>query len=149
MRRVGEHSHRRWGAIGGLWGVGTNADVIVPPPGELFSETNDNSVAILLTYSTTRDLLAGDAKAREEYVAGLPSVHTWRSRAARRDRWRHPRVLEAANLPSIFDPNRPQQSPTQTDTPRRAFHANPGPEGHYPTSIRLTGRPEPTICLES
>ena len=105
MRRVGEHSHRRWGAIGGLWGGGTNADVIVPPPGELFSEINDNSVAILLTYSTTRDLLAGDAKAREEYVAGLPSVHTWRSRAARRDRWRHPRVLEAAKLPSTFDPN--------------------------------------------
>jgi competence protein ComEC len=36
------------------------------PPGELFSETNDNSVAILLTYGTARVLLAGDAEAREE-----------------------------------------------------------------------------------
>ena len=30
------------------WG-GVRADVIAPPPGELFSETNDNSVAILLS----------------------------------------------------------------------------------------------------
>jgi competence protein ComEC len=48
---------------------GTRTDVIAPPPGELFSETNDNSVAILLTYGTARILLAGDAKAREEYMA--------------------------------------------------------------------------------
>ena len=47
------------------WG-GVRADVIAPPPGELFSETNDNSVAILLTYGTARILLAGDAEAREE-----------------------------------------------------------------------------------
>ncbi len=54
------------------WG-GVQADVIAPPPGELFSETNDNSVAILLTYGTTRVLLAGDAEAREEeYMAGGP-----------------------------------------------------------------------------
>jgi hypothetical protein len=33
------------------------ADVIAPPPGELFSETNDNSVAILLSYGTARVLL--------------------------------------------------------------------------------------------
>jgi len=39
------------------------------PPGELFSETNDNSVAILLTHGTARVLLAGDAEAREEYIA--------------------------------------------------------------------------------
>ena len=46
------------------------ADVIAPPPGELFSETNDNSVAILLSYGTVRVLLAGDAEAREEeYIA--------------------------------------------------------------------------------
>ena len=46
------------------------ADVIAPPPGELFSETNDNSVAILLSYGTARVLLAGDAEAREEeYMA--------------------------------------------------------------------------------
>ena len=35
------------------WG-GVRADVIAPPPGELFSETNDNSVAILLSYGTAR-----------------------------------------------------------------------------------------------
>ena len=36
------------------------ADVIAPPPGELFIETNDNSVAILLSYGKARVLLAGD-----------------------------------------------------------------------------------------
>ena len=46
------------------WG-GVRADVIAPPPGELFSETNDNSVAILLSYGTARVLLAGDAEAKE------------------------------------------------------------------------------------
>jgi competence protein ComEC len=47
--------------------------VIGPPAGELFSETNDNSVAILLTYGEARILLAGDAEAREEeYMAGGP-----------------------------------------------------------------------------
>ena len=52
---------------------GINVDVVGPPPGELFSETNDNSVAILLTYGTARILLAGDAEAREEeYMAGGP-----------------------------------------------------------------------------
>jgi beta-lactamase superfamily II metal-dependent hydrolase len=40
-----------------------------PPPGEYCSETNDNSVAILLNYSTPRVLLAGNAEAREEYMA--------------------------------------------------------------------------------
>jgi competence protein ComEC len=54
------------------WG-GVRADVIAPPPGELFSETNDNSVAILLIYGTARILLAGDAEAKaEEYMAGGP-----------------------------------------------------------------------------
>jgi len=54
------------------WG-GVRADVIAPPPGELFSETNDNSVAILLSYGTARILLAGDAEAREEeYMASGP-----------------------------------------------------------------------------
>ena len=44
--------------------------VIAPSPGELFSETKDDSVAILLSYGTTRGLLAGDAEAREEeYIA--------------------------------------------------------------------------------
>ena len=46
-------------------------DVIAPPPGELFSETDDNSVAILLTYATARVLLIGDTEAKEEeYIAG-------------------------------------------------------------------------------
>jgi competence protein ComEC len=57
------------------WG-GVRADVIAPPTeaeGGLFSETNDNSVAILLTYGTARVLLAGDAEAREEdYMANGP-----------------------------------------------------------------------------
>src|SRR3712207_5548105 len=48
---------------------GARTDVIAPPPGELFSETNDNSVTILLTYATARVLLAGDAEVKEEYLA--------------------------------------------------------------------------------
>ncbi len=51
---------------------GALADVMAPPPGELFSETNDNSVAILLSYGTVRVLLAGDAETKEEYMAGGP-----------------------------------------------------------------------------
>ena len=44
-----------------------------PPPGALFSETNDNSVALLLTYGLARVLLAGDAEAKaEEYMANGP-----------------------------------------------------------------------------
>ena len=43
------------------------ADVVEPPPGELYSETNDDSVAILLSYGTARVLLADDAEAREEH----------------------------------------------------------------------------------
>jgi hypothetical protein len=35
--------------------------VIAPPPGEHLSETNDNSVAVLLTYGRARVLLVGDA----------------------------------------------------------------------------------------
>jgi len=34
--------------------------VIAPPPGELFSETNDNSVAILLSYGTPTITLPED-----------------------------------------------------------------------------------------
>ena len=44
--------------------------VIAPPRGELSSETNDNSVAIL-SYGTAHVLLAGDAETREEYLAVL------------------------------------------------------------------------------
>lgn len=43
-------------------------DVIAPPLGDFFSETNDNSVAILLTYGSARVLLAGDGETREEYM---------------------------------------------------------------------------------
>ena len=51
---------------------GDTAAVIAPSPRKLFSEPNDNSVAILLTYGTARVLLAGDAEAREEFMAGGP-----------------------------------------------------------------------------
>jgi beta-lactamase superfamily II metal-dependent hydrolase len=57
------------------WG-GVRVDVIGPPSeaeGGLFSETNDNSVALLLTYGSARVLLAGDAEANEEeYMASGP-----------------------------------------------------------------------------
>ena len=58
-----------------LAACGVSADVIAPPTdaeGGLFSETNDNSVAILLTYATARVLLAGDAEAREEHMTSGP-----------------------------------------------------------------------------
>jgi competence protein ComEC len=63
-------------------------DVIAPLPGELTSETNDNSVTILLTYCSARVLLAGDAEAKEEEhmanglytgpltVINVPNLHT-------------------------------------------------------------------------
>ncbi len=45
-------------------------NVIAPPPGELFSGTHGDSVAILLSYGTARVLFAGHAEAREEeYMA--------------------------------------------------------------------------------
>ncbi len=54
------------------WG-GARVDVIAPPPDKLFSETNDNSVGILLTLGTARVLLAGDAeKKSEEYMSNGP-----------------------------------------------------------------------------
>ena len=45
---------------------GVSKDVIAPLPGELFSETNEHSVTIALTYGAARVLLAGDAEAREK-----------------------------------------------------------------------------------
>jgi hypothetical protein len=39
-------------------------------PGELFSETNDNSVAILLSYGTARVLLVGDAEVGRKITHG-------------------------------------------------------------------------------
>jgi len=57
------------------WG-GVRVDVIGPPTdaeGGLFSDSNDNSVAVLLTYGTARILIAGDAEAKEEeYMANGP-----------------------------------------------------------------------------
>lgn len=57
------------------WG-GARVDVISPPPdyeGGLFSGSNDNSVALLLTYGSARVLLAGDAEEKaEEYMANGP-----------------------------------------------------------------------------
>jgi len=47
--------------------------VIAPPPGELFSETNDNSVAILLSYGTARVLLGWRCRGGEEFRR---AVHT-------------------------------------------------------------------------
>ena len=47
---------------------GASVDVIALLPGELFSETNGNLVAILLSYGTARVFLAGDEEAREEYM---------------------------------------------------------------------------------
>jgi hypothetical protein len=62
----------------------TRTDVIGPPPGEPFSETNDNSVAILLTYGRAHVLLAGDAEGREEeYMASGPSPVPSRSSTSR------------------------------------------------------------------
>ena len=52
-------------------------DVIGPPTdleGGLFSEINDNSVVIPLTYGTARILLASDAEANEEeYMVTVPT----------------------------------------------------------------------------
>jgi beta-lactamase superfamily II metal-dependent hydrolase len=54
------------------WGS-ARADVISPPPDKLFSETNDNSVGILLTFGASLVLLAGDAeKKAEEYMNNGP-----------------------------------------------------------------------------
>jgi hypothetical protein len=46
---------------------------VIAPPGELFSETNDNLVIILLSYGRSCILLAGDAEAREEYRRAAPT----------------------------------------------------------------------------
>ena len=52
--------------------VGGLAGVIAPPLGELFSETTDNAVAILLSYGPR--LLAGSSEDREdEYMPAVPT----------------------------------------------------------------------------
>ena len=87
------------------WG-GVRADVIGPPTdleGGLFSEINDNSVAILLTYGTARILLAGDAEANEEeYMANGPYT------GPADDPEGHPPRLE-----HLIDPPLPQPLSTQ------------------------------------
>ena len=55
----------------GMEGVST--DVIAPPPGDLFSETNDNSVAILLTYGMVR--VCSPATQRRSEVHRERSLH--------------------------------------------------------------------------
>jgi hypothetical protein len=55
---------------------GRNASL---PPGGLFSETNDNSVTVLLTYGTACVLLVDDADAKEE--------DTWRAARTRGLEW--------------------------------------------------------------
>jgi competence protein ComEC len=53
--------------------VGSALAEVIGPTGEFYPETNDNSVAILLTYGMARALLAGDAEGREEeYMASDP-----------------------------------------------------------------------------
>ncbi len=46
------------------------ADVIGSPPGELFGEANDNSVAILLARGMARALLAGKLRFRARLIEG-------------------------------------------------------------------------------
>jgi beta-lactamase superfamily II metal-dependent hydrolase len=54
------------------WG-GTEVDVVAPPPeseGGLFSDSNENSVSLLLTFGEARVLLTGDAENQsEEYMS--------------------------------------------------------------------------------
>jgi hypothetical protein len=63
---LGPGGLNRGHGIATLLAGGVILDVIAPPPAEFFSETNDNSVAVLLTYSTARVLRVADAEAREE-----------------------------------------------------------------------------------
>ena len=54
---------------------GVQVDVLAPPPGELYGETNENSIGLLLTYGSARILLAGDAEEKsEEYMSNGPNT---------------------------------------------------------------------------
>jgi len=54
------------------WGDAV-VDVLLPPPGESLGDSNENSVATLLTFGEARVLLAGDAEEKaEEYMANGP-----------------------------------------------------------------------------
>jgi beta-lactamase superfamily II metal-dependent hydrolase len=60
-------------------------------PGESSSETNDSSVAILLSYSRARVLLAGDAETREkEYMANGPHLSYTSSTPTHKNNGEHP-----------------------------------------------------------
>jgi hypothetical protein len=61
---VPKHKTTRPEVLDCLGSGGAKIDVITPPPVQLFSETNDNSVAIVLSYSTARVLFAGDTEVR-------------------------------------------------------------------------------------
>jgi competence protein ComEC len=75
LRAVRDEGARVFEARAGLrldWG-GTDVVVVAPPPeseGGLFSDSNENSVALLLTFGEARVLLTGDAENRaEEYMS--------------------------------------------------------------------------------
>lgn len=75
LRAVRDEGAKVFEARAGLrldWG-GVDATVVAPPPEELFSDSNENSVSVLLTYGEARILLAGDAEeGEEEYMANGP-----------------------------------------------------------------------------
>jgi hypothetical protein len=76
---------------------GSHTGVIATLPGELFSETNDNSVAILLSYGPARVLLAGNAEAKEqEYRRAVPTRGLKRSSTFRN--YTHPELRFRAYL---------------------------------------------------
>jgi len=54
---------------------GALAYVIAPPPGELFSETNANSVAILLSFGMVRVLLGRRRRGGRGGLHGEPLLH--------------------------------------------------------------------------
>lgn len=68
LRRIRDKKAEVIEARAGLqmdWG-GVKANVLAPPPGALSEESNDNSVAVLLTFGSARILLPGDAQTKEE-----------------------------------------------------------------------------------
>lgn len=72
LRAVRDEGARVMEARAGLsldWG-GTDVTVLAPPPEELFSDSNENSVSLLLAFGEARVLLTGDAEnGAEEYMS--------------------------------------------------------------------------------
>jgi hypothetical protein len=58
--------------------AGSYTDVIAPSPGELFSETNDNSVTILLSYGTATITLPEDVGVYGEASLGDVNANGFR-----------------------------------------------------------------------